>query len=989
MNEVMRFLLLRPPEPGNPVVVRPSKPFADELAQAHQAPDRRAALKEVAGKLVSSARGLKALTNLSQGTQLLAAQAELAEKAAAGEVAANDVGKAVKDAFGKPAAQVVKAPEWAADRDQLADNLLAAKLLSRDGEVEARSMEALLRLIALIERVATDDDTVKEPGAVRAALDRPTQIGPSIAAPVRDVPKQDPPKDPPGPDPELPKLRDRIKNLEALSTQLTRVAPKSLALPEEPAPATEEGPPDAVRVLRDDLAKKIRAGALERIETGQYSAVAGELRTVQSALPAPAPAIETVTRLTLTQAATESFSEAHRAALKSLKLELTQTPLPAAMTVINSELVELHTQLLYAETKPIKATVFGSHAYEMEPYIGGMKPDWLGTPAVPSSHGVIKPVGVGDLLVVRQQLKRYQGGEVGHIENILKGEFKKREHRRARTTEETITVEVETTREEERDTQTAERFELQREAASVVKDDTSFKAGLSVSGSYGPTVEFKASTDFAMNHSKEESSKTATKYSKEVTDRATSKISERHREQRILKTIEVFEEKNEHGVDNTNGNGHVVGVYQWVDKVYEAQVFNYGKRMMFDIMVPEPAAFWIYANSNKPKPGATLTKPVPFSLSPDQITEANYALYVQRYEVSGVKPPPEPYQTVSKTFEGAASHDAAGSSTKVAEVPITDGYQAVSGHAVASATVWTDWENEWLMTVAVGKDVWTRKPGTFVNHYYSLDNERGSVPLGVRTFGTSEWMVTIEVDCQRTVRAYKAWQLETHTAIQQAYLKLERDYQEELAALETQAGIEIQGRNPVENRLIERAELKKQAISVFTAQHYDLFGAITFSSQGYPQPLLSEAEAEGRYIRFFEQAFEWEHMMYLFYPYFWGRKSGWPAHSLLQDVDQQFAEFLKAGAARVVVPVRPGFEAALAHFLDTGEIWEGADPPTLTSPLYVSIIDEIKERDQAPGDEIAQGEPWDVRLPTTLVKLRDDNALPAWTKQPDGTWVEA
>ncbi len=28
-----------------------------------------------------------------------------------------------------------------------------------------------------------------------------------------------------------------------------------------------------------------------------------------------------------------------------------------------------------------------------------------------------------------------------------------------------------------------------------------------------------------------------------------------------------------------------------MNKVYEAQVFNYGKRLLFDLMVPEPAAF--------------------------------------------------------------------------------------------------------------------------------------------------------------------------------------------------------------------------------------------------------------------------------------------------------------------------------------------------------------------------------------------------------------
>ena len=39
--------------------------------------------------------------------------------------------------------------------------------------------------------------------------------------------------------------------------------------------------------------------------------------------------------------------------------------------------------------------------------------------------------------------------------------------------------------------------------------------------------------------------------------------------------------------------------------------------------------------------------------------------------------------------------------------------------------------------------------------------------------------------------------------------------------------------------------------------------------------------------------------------------------------------------------------------------------------------------------EVAQGDPWDVHLPTTLVKLRPGDKLPVWTKQPDGEWVES
>jgi len=131
----------------------------------------------------------------------------------------------------------------------------------------------------------------------------------------------------------------------------------------------------------------------------------------------------------------------------------------------------------------------------------------------------------------------------------------------------------------------------------------------------------------------------------------------------------------------------------------------------------------------------------------------------------------------------------------------------------------------------------------------------------------------------------------------------------------------------------------------------------------------------GAMVAFFERAFEWENIMYTYYPYFWGRRARWGELILIQDISPQFEEFLKAGAARVVVPVRPGFEAALAHYHETGDVWMGEDIPDMFSPKYVSIIQEIKARNFAPEDEILVEE-WDVTLPTTLVVLKKDAVLP-------------
>lgn len=113
----------------------------------------------------------------------------------------------------------------------------------------------------------------------------------------------------------------------------------------------------------------------------------------------------------------------------------------------------------------------------------------------------------------------------------------------------------------------------------------------------------------------------------------------------------------------------------------------------------------------------------------------------------------------------------------------------------------------------------------------------------------------------------------------------------------------------------------------------------------------------------------------------------WVDRFVKQDVDPDFLEFLRAGAARVVVPVRPGFELAVTHFIETGKIWGGeGDPPVISSPLYVSIIDEIRERTGAPEGEKPVGEPWDARVPTALVLVRDSSDLPSWKRLADDKW---
>jgi hypothetical protein len=67
----------------------------------------------------------------------------------------------------------------------------------------------------------------------------------------------------------------------------------------------------------------------------------------------------------------------------------------------------------------------------------------------------------------------------------------------------------------------------------------------------------------------------------------------------------------------------------------------------------------------------------------------------------------------------------------------------------------------------------------------------------------------------------------------------------------------------------------------------------------------------------------------------------------------------------LLFPSVRGLWEALTHFLETCQIWNGeGDPPPVHSPLYVSIMDEIKERTGAGKGELPVGDPWDMFLPT-------------------------
>lgn len=192
--------------------------------------------------------------------------------------------------------------------------------------------------------------------------------------------------------------------------------------------------------------------------------------------------------------------------------------------------------------------------------------------------------------------------------------------------------------------------------------------------------------------------------------------------------------------------------------------------------------------------------------------------------------------------------------------------------------------------------------------------------------------------------------------------------------------LSLESRNPAANRDLERRELRRAVIEMLLGypQFENVFkdSAVTPGAGDPPRIQGSVVAAERDTLTFMEQAFDWRNMSWVLYPYYWQDKANWAGDAIMDaGADPEHTAFQTAGAARVVVPARVGFEDAVNFFLASGIIWSGSDVPTVDDSAYLAIQEEIADALGAgPGPTQRQAlDP--IRLPTTLIWLQADGVL--------------
>lgn len=235
---------------------------------------------------------------------------------------------------------------------------------------------------------------------------------------------------------------------------------------------------------------------------------------------------------------------------------------------------------------------------------------------------------------------------------------------------------------------------------------------------------------------------------------------------------------------------------------------------------------------------------------------------------------------------------------------------------------------------------------------------------------------TVTATLNRKANVFNEWKVRTYDAIMKAYHEQLDRFNEQVTQAQTDAGVLLES-NPLFYREIERITLKRNCITYVQPVNY--FGVDYYNGSNFETYSINQTQGMDDYAshaKFMEQAFEWDIMSYNFYPYYWGKNGNWKLLYQSESDDPTFRSFMQSGMARVIVSVRPGFEKAVMHYMKFGIIWDGGEMPVINDPLYLAIVDELKE------PEYVVEQTWETVVPTSLIGIQkegvlvDENGLP-------------
>ena len=509
----------------------------------------------------------------------------------------------------------------------------------------------------------------------------------------------------------------------------------------------------------------------------------------------------------------------------------------------------------------------------------------------------------------------------------------------------------------------AEKTDVSMSSENEAKHSSALNFGASLSGGFAG-VTLTTTLGLSSTKDERESVKTTAQQSREVTSKASARSRREHKVSIKLETKHGVEDTSSRTITNPGADVIRVDYYRMMRK-WRTDLLRYGLRLTYDIAIPTPGLRLWALHEQVAAIDERLQTPLAFSLQAEDIVRASYRAVAHSYNAV-VDDLPAPPDVIAQVVDGPDLAWNPGSTNYAVgrtEFDVPAGYRIKS--ALLTADVVWPWETE---EEVFGFRLLNAEPGNALyfdwltadsaKHYARLTSAlphhlgaTGHVVVEYQYRAVESAAVHIVLEYEILAEHLLAWQGSVLKVIRAA---AEASYEQETARKQDERDTlwrALHNRDTLSLRRLEREEMLRLIVQwlvgpthpVLTTAGVEQTLAQMLKNEADERPSLdkitdqswSDALLFGSFVKFVQEAVEWENLIYFFYPYFWGSAASHQRKLLFEHEDPEHERFLRAGYARVVITVRPEFEKAFTNFVETGSL----TPDFVSS--YLPIATEI------------------------------------------------
>jgi hypothetical protein len=562
----------------------------------------------------------------------------------------------------------------------------------------------------------------------------------------------------------------------------------------------------------------------------------------------------------------------------------------------------------------------------------------------------VEPIGRLHLERVDMTPVGVQRGELLHSVGLAPSETVMLIHRewssREVTFEKVVTEEFEQTAEED----VTENTELSSAVETTSRHSSALNTEATASGSYG-FVSGSASVGYNSTSDDEAAKRDSRNHAISVTRKASSRTRKEHKTTFTVKQQAGVEDQSVRTITNSSDTHPMRVDFHQMIRDWRVDLYRYGLRLTYDIVVPAPGVDLLANVDELRRIDYELAQPFSFSLLPSDITRDKWPSLAALYGADVTPPDPETMQLFQEfAYPPLSEDDAKPYRFDTLEFDLPAGYVVHDGAFQAYVTLYEGghFDVPGFATGPIGHTGPT--PRSYPAGVVPLIGRTGHliILMACNSLQSGHAEATLEV--VQGPEAWLTWQNNAWAAMRKGAEELWQAKRQDFQQRRDRLAEDLSKWDPLTLRRMEREEVMKTTLKWIFGPAFDLMPSEVISLYGdsagdiatlEPSGLTPEQWAQvlgfGEFIKYLQQAIEWENVLFFVYPYFWDNPRNRTLKLFLQHPDSMHQEFLRGGAARVVLTVRPGFEDSFT------KLFVGADKDAdIGSHPYLTIAQEIQ-----------------------------------------------